>query len=93
MLCPFCGKERRDHKRCPKCHKAQRQKWRGATESDYIHLFRPQEETEAILYDDVSTENNLGIDMGTTESFRTTIFRVATNWMKRVKINMYRKDE
>lgn len=34
MLCPYCGKERRDKRRCPKCHKVQRLELRGVTEDE-----------------------------------------------------------
>ena len=39
MLCPFCGKERRESNRCPKCHKVQRQSCRGIVDPDFMYSF------------------------------------------------------
>lgn len=92
MLCPFCGKERKNHKRCPKCHKVQRQKWRGVTEPDYEHLFIPKEEAVFISSDDDSMAIQLA-DKSVSESSSAIVSHTAVNWVRRIKPNKHGQNE
>ena len=56
MLCPFCGKERRDLKRCPKCLKSQRQSWRGVTEIGIIPTFCSKDNKSSMVDNNISAE-------------------------------------
>lgn len=81
MLCPFCGKERRDHRRCPKCHRAQRQRWRGATEPDFANRFFPKEGAGSIHRQEADVANQPA-DRGASEPARTMVAQIAVRWVK-----------
>lgn len=92
MLCPFCGKERKNHKRCPKCHKVQRQKWRGVTALDYEKLFLPKEEINCILSGEVGTEKQ-SADKSASEPSKTIVSHIAANWVKGIKATKHEQNK
>lgn len=89
MLCPFCGKERRDLKRCPKCHKAQNQRWRGVTEVEFMSTLHSKDDECTLAQSNDTKERQRVLGNSISKCSRKAVSRMATRLVNRIKRNTH----
>ena len=84
LLCPYCGKERRYLRSCPRCQKIQRQNWRGATDIHFLcNLSENEKYTETM--DAAEAESGKDIPDSTVETAGKNLYGIVRNFTELLK--------
>lgn len=91
MLCPFCGKERRNQSVCPNCHEVQSTKVRGLTEAGFMDTLLEKMEDDILFSGEAIVQQEVAAEIAVPQSPKHGFLQLIAKRWERMMTGTFRQ--